>query len=122
MKKLISLMLLICAVASADVISVRIDAASTNIPSSFSGNNAPILQGVRNMKTIVAFTTAGAQLVLNCSAGVSAAPVDADTHNIYIPATGSVVIDNANLAGNCWVRGDAGTVSTGKLYLMVIGG
>lgn len=119
---LLLLALVLPLAAQANIFSVRVDASVTNIGTSFADSSASrVIQGVRNVRGLIAWSTTTAPIVINCSYPATVVPSDTDSHNVYLPGGGTIAIDDVGLDGTCYIRSDASGVTVGKLYLMLKG-
>lgn len=118
------LLLALCFPVYGDIFSVAIDATAFPIPGSFSASSSSkVLQNIRNVRAVAINNDTPAKLVVNCSYAGTFVPADNDQHNMYVPAYGSIGLDQAYLAGTCYIRTKSGTPqSSGEAEIMLIGG
>lgn len=113
-----------CFPARAAIFSVRVNAASTNIPTAFSTSSASrVLTGVRNLRAILIDNRTSSEIAINCQATSAAAPSDTAFTNMYVAGTSQIAIDDAFLNDTCYIRSMTGSaITTGTFVIMAVGG
>lgn len=116
-------MALIGANCKADVFSAKVNAASANIPTSYStGAASLILTGIRSFRTLIVDNRTTHAVTLNCSVGVATAPSDDSNKNIYVNGSSMIAIDAGNFGNGCFIRSDTGSaITTGVVTVMAFG-
>lgn len=109
--------------AMGDVYTVRINAATTNIPTAYGqGSNSLVLQGIRNIRSIFIDNRTAGEIAVNCSSTAGITPT-ATLQDIYVNATNAWAIDNAYLGNACYIRSNTGSaIATAVVVITVIGG
>lgn len=109
--------------AKADIFSVSVTPASSNIPTSFSAaSTSRVIQNISNVRAILVNNGTSSPVAVNCSYRGNFVPTNTDVHNIYVAAGGAVAIDQAYLAGTCYVRSMGSVINSGVFQLMLVGG
>lgn len=107
--------------------SFKIDASSTNIPTSFSNSNAASLvySGARKVKSLAIMNYSLSVLKVNYSHGqTESAPTAVDA---YVPAAisgggpGCLVLDNIILSPTLYIASDDSTISSGIVRGFAVG-
>lgn len=108
--------------AHAQIYSVQVNAATTNIPTSFgSGSDSRVIRNISNVRGIVVNSEIGTRIVVNCGSD-SVTPSDTSSANIYVPGNGAIAIDNSYLGNTCYIRSDGSALVTGVVQIHLIGG
>lgn len=125
--KSVLLFLLVAVPAYAQVFTARIDASSTNIPTSYAGSHGAVVFPGGNPKVIDALMIDGTGLAsevnVDCNTTANVAPADADGHVVDVQAGLTWALPDFTGLGNaCYVRSLTGSaISTGILIITVIG-
>lgn len=109
--------------------TVRVDASSTNIPTTFStASTSRILQNIPFANSaFIDNTQIAGELVVNCQASNTVAPSNSSQQNLFIQANQAWVVDHPYFNGNgpasCFIRSNTGSaITTGIFVLTLTGG
>ena len=103
---------------------VRVDASTSNIPTSFSsGATSQVITGVLRVRSVLIDNRSSSEIAINCSTGATVVPADTANTNMYVAGTSQIAIDDALTGGTCYIRSMTGSpISTGTLVIMLVGG
>lgn len=109
-------------IAVADVYTVRINSATTNIPTAFGqGSNSLVLQNIRNMRGVYIENRTAGEIAVNCSTSSGKTP--SSQQDIYVNAASAWSIGDAGLGNACYIRSNTGSAITSAVVVITaVGG
>lgn len=115
-ERLLGILILFLALpAFADISSVLIETANSNVTTSYT--STPALSATAALRVLVVENSTAKRIAVNCNGLASTAPSNTDSKNIYVNSGSSKAIDAALTGQYCYVRSLDSTISSGVITL-----
>mgnify|MGYP003479587449 FL=1 len=120
---LILILALFCVQSFAGVVSVKIDASATNVPTTYStASTSRVLVTTQRGVGLLVDNRSASPIAVNCAHfNTSTAPSSDITTvrtNLFVPGNASLGVDNVGFSTQCFLRSDSGSAITSGIIVI----